>query len=579
MASMFRRQVPGSVPKGALPLQTESNSSMWHWLLGFVKPHRAALSLVLALSLTAAAAGLAQPYLTQRLIDDGIMKGQLSVVYSVVVAIIAMALLSAFLGGVTRYIYVGTSAKVLHSIREALFSHLLKLSPAFYSTTRQGDILQRLDGDIAELQRFAVDAILSVINNSVMLIGSMVMLAWMSTELTLLMLAVLVINGSFLKLIRPALERLTKRTRESAANIASFIVEILSSSKCVQMFNGQDQEKDCLVILHKELRAQTLSLQIYSYLAGSFPSVVFSLSVAAVFWVGGNRVINEHTMTLGILIAFVTYMQKASGPLQSLLGLYVGYQRAKVCLNRVQELAQQEPAVSEPAPHTVYVVRSRGEILFKNVCFNYPKAQESILNNLNFHIPPGSRVAIRGDSGVGKSTLADLLQRHFDPNSGQILIDGLDLRRHDIRGLRRSVVVVSQDVQLFSKNLMENIRYGRPNASDDEVLEAASLAGLDDVIEQFPEGIKTSIGQRGTALSGGQRQRVALARAVLMNPTILVLDESTSGIDRGMEERIHQKIDTLFVGKTRVFISHRPSLREHFDVVIDLNVQKLEGAQ
>ncbi|WP_262137664.1 ABC transporter ATP-binding protein [Pseudomonas sp. Marseille-Q5117] len=564
------------MPKGMLPLRANPSHSMWRWLMGFVRPHWAALSLVLALSLTAAAAGLVQPYLTQRLIDDGILKGQLSVVYVVVAIIVVMALLSALLGGVTRYVYVGTSAKVLHSIREDLFSHLLTLSPVFFATTRQGDILQRLDGDIAEIQRFAVDAILSAINNSVMLIGSLIMLAYMSIELMLLMLVVLVINGTFLKLIRPALERLTRLTRESGADIASFFVEILSTSKCVQMFNGQDREKAQLAVLHKNLRIQTLSLQIYSYLAGSFPSVVFSLAVAAVFWVGSNRVINEDAMTLGVLIAFVTYMQKANGPLQALLGLYVGYQRAKVCLNRVQELTRQETAVPQTKSNSIYSVRGGGEIWFKNVFFSYPTAEKSVFENLSFHIHPGSRVALRGDSGMGKSTIADLLQRHFDPDTGQIIVDGVDLRQHDIKALRRSVVVVSQDIHLFSKSVLENIRYGRPNASDEEVLKAASLAGLDNLIEQLPNGIMTSIGQRGAALSGGQRQRVALARALLMSPSILILDESTSGIDMRLEEQIHQEIDTLFVGKTRIFISHRPSLHKKFDVVIDLNVHELE---
>ena len=574
---MSHHKMPGSMPAGMLPLGAHPNSSMWRWLISFVRPHGLAFAFVLLLSLAAAAAGLAQPYLTQRLIDDGILKGQLSVVYSVVATIAAMALLSALLGGITRYVYVGTSAKVLHSMREALFAHLLTLSPAFFAATRQGDILQRLDGDIAEVQRFVVDALLSAVNNSVMLVGSIVMLTSMNHELTVLMLAVLLFNSIFLKLIRPTLEQLNRRARDGGADIASFFVDILSVPKCVQMFNGQDRESDRLVYLHGALRRQTLSLQIYSYLAGSFPSLMFSLSVAVVFWVGSGRVVNEHSMTLGVLIAFVTYMQKASGPVQALLGLYVGFQRARVCLGRVQELAQQAPEVSAPMPLESCVVRGKGEVRFKDVSFSYPNTQRCVFNQLNFHIPPGSRVAIRGNSGLGKSTLADLLQRHFDPGSGSIVVDGVDLRAHEMSGLRRSIVVVSQDTQLFSKTLMENIRYGRPYATDEEVLHAACLAGLNELIEQLPDGANTFIGQRGAALSGGQRQRVMLARALLMSPSILVLDESTSGIDRLLEKRIHREIDTLFAGRTRIYISHHAEPSEHFDVVIDLNLHEQEG--
>ncbi|NBA94795.1 ABC transporter ATP-binding protein [Pseudomonas sp. R5(2019)] len=549
---------------------------MWRWLIGFIGPHVGALSLVLVLSLAAAAAGLAQPYLTQRLIDDGILKGQLTVVHTVVAVIAVMALLSALLGGITRHVYVSTSAKVLHTVRETLFVHLLTLSPAFFASTRQGDILQRLDGDIAEVQRFVVDAVLSAVNNSVMLIGALLMLASMSHELTLLMLVVLLINGVFLKLIRPALERLNRRARDSGAAIACFFVDILSAPKCVQMFNGQDRERARLEGLHRDLRTQTLHLQLFSYLAGSFPSVMFSLSVAAVFWVGSGRVIHEQTMTLGVLIAFVTYMQKANGPLQSLLGLYVGYQRARVCLGRIQELTRQRPAVSAPTTLESRVVRGHGEVRFDKVSFRYPDNPRCVIDQLSFHIPPASRVAIRGRSGVGKSTLVDLLQRHFDPEAGSIVIDGVDLRLHEMNGLRRSIVVVSQDPQLFSQSLMENIRYGRPHASDEEVLSAASLAGLDEVIRQLPQGAHTSVGQRGAALSGGQRQRVMLARALLMSPSILVLDESTSGVDRQLEAQIHREIDTLFAARTRIYISHRTALDEPFDLVIDLSAPEQE---
>lgn len=577
MASVSRPSVPGNMPAGMLPPAAPAAGLMWHWLIGFVRPHGLAFTFVLVLSLAAAGASLMQPYLTQRLIDDGILKGQLSVVHNVVATIVSMALLSAFLGGVTRYIYVATSAKVLHALREALFAHLLTLSPSFFAATRQGDILQRLDGDIAEVQRFLVDALLSAVNNTVMLVGSMLMLAGMSRELTALMLLVLVLNGLFLRRLRPLLERLNRQARDGGADIAAFFVDILATSKCVQMFNGQDRENDRLAHLHGTLRERTLVLQIFSYLAGSVPSLVFSLGVALVFWVGSARVLDGQDMKLGVLIAFVTYMQKANGPMQSLLGLYVGYQRASVCLGRIQELTQRAPDVTPPLPLNSVKVKGRGAVEFKSVSFSYPNAPRPVFEHLSFCIPGGSRVAIRGASGLGKSTLADLLQRHFDPAEGSILIDGVDLRKQDLNGLRQAVVVVAQNAQLFSASLLENIRYGRPHASDQDVLGAARLAGLDTLIRQLPDGLQTTVGERGAALSGGQRQRVMLARALLMSPAIMVLDESTSGIDRALEAQIHHEIDTLFDGRTRIYISHHAVADERFDVVIDLNSHVMES--
>jgi ATP-binding cassette subfamily B protein len=552
-----------------------ADGDMWRWALSFARPHWRTFVLVLLMSLAVAAGGLAQPYLTKVLIDDGILAGRFDQVIWSVASLVGLALVSSVLGGMTRYVYVSASARVLHAMRESMLAHLLKLSPAFYVRTRQGDIHARLDGDMGELQRFMVDSLLSLVNNSFMLIGSVVILGWMSSELLLLLLIVLALNSLFLKFVRPRLESLNRLVRERGSDLAAFFVETLGLVKCVQMFNGQQRELNTLKGLHTNLRETTLRLQVLGYVAGAVPALVMSVSIAGVFLVGGYR-ITEGSMTLGTLIAFVTYMQRASGPAQSLMGLYVAYQRARVSLGRVRELSTQQPAVQSPDAAQRVRVCGPGELLLENVSFRYPGATKPILSGLDLHIAAGSRVALRGASGTGKSTLVDLLQRHFDPSEGRIHLDGEDLRRYDLEQLRRRVAVVSQDTQLFASSLLDNIRYGRPEASDDEVMAAARAAGVDEFAGSLEAGYQTRLGQRGTLLSGGQRQRVALARALLMRPRILIMDESTSGIDTDQEARIHREVDRLFARQTRIFISHRPQSDEVFDAVIDLAAPQLE---
>lgn len=544
----------------------QTDGDMWRWLMRFAGPYWGRFALVLALSLLVAAGGLAQPYMTKLLIDDGILANRFDLVAWVVAALAGLALISSLLGGLTRYLYIEASALVLHGMREAMFAHLLRLSPDFYARTRQGDIHARLEGDISELQRFIVDSLLSLVNNSFLLIGSVLILFWMSGELVILLLGVLALNAVFLHFIRPRIETLTRTARERGSDIAAFFVEILGLAKCVQSFNGQQREGARLGGLHEELRTATLRLQVVGYIAGAVPGLMLSLSISVVFLVGAYR-IGEGSLTLGTLVAFVTYMQRASGPAQSLMGLYVAYQRARVSLVRVRELSAERPAVQSPEVALCSVEEGSGDLLLEGVSFAYPGTGQTILQTLDCQIPMGSRVAIRGVSGAGKSTLVDLLQRHFDPTQGRILLDGEDLRKHDLESLRRRVVVVSQETQLFSGSLLENIRYGSPQASDEEVRAAAKAAGLD----EFVGNLGVDLGQRGARLSGGQRQRVALARAILLRPSILILDESTTGIEQQLEQQIYRQIDRLFAGRTRIFISHRPLSDERFDVVVALD--------
>jgi len=559
---------------------TAKRNQTLRWFVEFLRPAAPQLLLVMLLSLGAVAAGLAQPYLTKRLIDEGLLAGRHDVVWEVALAMVALALLAFVLGATTRLVYVATSARILHSVREALFAHLLSLSPDFFVTMRQGDIMVRLDSDIAEIQRFAVDLLLSALNNAAMLVGALILLYQLSPPLTQAMILILLLNALLLRLLRPHIEQLSRSLRERGANVAAFLMEILGASKSVQSYNGQQKEHECLVGLHRELRRDTLRLQFVGYTAGSLPSFILSLGTVAVFVFGSQSMQGHAAMTLGMLIAFVSYVQKASGPVQSLMGQYVALQRARVSLDRISELATTRARVLWPLqPVKLPAAVRPGEIALAGVTFRHPGSDRTVLNEADLRLPGGSKVLLRGRSGAGKSTLADLLQRHFDPDCGSIALDGVDLKSLDRGELRRAVVVVAQDSALFSCSIADNIRYGRPAATVAEVREAARRARVEEFVQGLPDGLETTVGQRGTALSGGQRQRIAVARAILLDPRVLILDESTAAMDAGLEADILDAIDRLFPDRTRIVVSHRPHPEENFDIVVDLEAGGLSIAQ
>ncbi len=538
------------------------------WLRGFVVLEKYRLLLVVVLSMVAAAAGLAQPLLTKSLIDDGIMAGDMATVYRIAVLMTLMLVVSSLLGLVTRRLYVIASAQILHGMRETVFAHLLRLPPSFYNRVRQGDLLSRLEGDVGEIQRFALDVLLVAMNSLVTLVGAVVVLGMLSAELTLAMGVLLVINATLLRLMRAPLEMATRRAREGGADIASFLVEVLGAAKCVQAFNAQSREQARLQRLQVLQQGHTLSLQTVGYLATGVPNLLLSLGVIGLF-VWGSRAIIEESMTLGVLVAFATYFQRAAAPLQSLLGIYAALQRVRVSLDRVAEVLRVAPLKAGKAVAGAAGAILRGDLILSGVEFAYP-GSPSLFSPLSYHLPRGSRVAVRGASGAGKSTLVDLLHGHLEASAGSIRLDGVEITSLDRAILRKAIAVVSQETVLFSVSIAENIRYGRPEASDGEVRRAAELAGLGELIKRLPDGLEAAVGQRGVELSGGERQRIALARAILLDPLVLVIDEGTSGLDSELEAQILAETDRLYADRTRILITHRQINEVAFDVVIRL---------
>ncbi len=524
--------------------------------LRFVVPYRARLAMVLLAGIAATGFGLLQPYISKLLIDDALLKHNLRMLLVVSGMMFGVTVVGFVLNILSSYQYVRVSASVLFDMRLALYRHLQSLSPRFWAGTRLGDVVSRINNDIAEVQRVSADSLLSVLSNVVFLIGSAAIMIALSPRLFLVSVAAAPVSIWALQHYQHRLAERVRTVRERSSDIGSFLLETLLGIRLVVSARAEAREVERFRAHNQSFLDALLRMQLMSFLSGAVPGTILTLATAAIFLYGGKLVI-DGALSTGALVAIMSYHLRLLSPVQNLMSLYSNLVTGGVSLARVWALFDTRAEIVDP-PGAKPLGDVRGEVEFDGVSFSY--GGDLVLDDLSFRVAPGTICAIVGPSGAGKSTLADLLVRFYDPAAGTIRIDGRDVRGVPLADLRRDVLLVDQSPYLFHASVRENIAYARPEASDDEIAEAARAASIHQRILDLPEGYATILAERGQTLSAGERQRVALARALLANPRVLILDEPTSALDEANERAIGEMLVRAAEGRTAIVITHRASL-------------------
>jgi ATP-binding cassette subfamily B protein len=547
-------------------------------LLPFLRPYRRQFLFAGIALLVAAGATLAIPAAFKQMIDHGfgaasINRGGAASAASVNTTFLALFGVAAILAVATAARYYTVSwlgERVTADIRSAVYRHVVEQSPEFFETTRTGEVLSRLTTDTTLIQAVVGTSISLALRNTLLFVGGLAMLFVTSAKLTSIILGLLVLVVVPIVLFGRRVRKLSRDSQDRIADASAMAGEILNAMPTVQAFT------------HEKIEAQRFRASVEGAFATAMRrirarAVLTMLAIALVFgaivfvlWLGAHAVL-EGTMTGGDLGQFILYASIVSGAIGALSEVMGEAQRAAGATERLLELLAVQSDIRNPAHPTVLPARTAGgaALQLANVQFSYPSRPETAaLDRVNLDVKPGETVAIVGPSGAGKTTLFQLLLRFYDPQSGSIRLDGVDIRDLDLHVLRDAIGIVPQDTVIFSANALENIRYGRFDATDAEVIAAAKLAAAHEFIERLPEGYQSYLGERGVRLSGGQRQRIAIARALLKNPPLLLLDEATSALDAESERLVQRALEAAMVGRTTLIIAHRLATVQRADRII-----------
>ena len=526
-------------------------------LLPFVTPYRGVLLLALGALLVAAAAMLALPVALRYLIDEGMAAGSPDTINRYFIAFLAAAAVFGVFAALRFYLVTWLGERVVADLRSAVYDRVIRMDPSFYEVTRTGEVLSRLTADTTLVQSIAGVNLSITLRSAISLVGSLVMLAVTSLKLTALIVVGIPVILVPLIVLGRRVRRLSRDSQDRIADTSGLADETLNAIQTVQAFTLEDlNSRRYDEAVEGSFAAAVRRTKVRSTLTALATMLIFG-AITFVLWVGAHSVIRGD-MTGGQLSQFLLYAVYVAVAAASLSEMWGEVQRAAGATERLIELQHAEPRIVAPPSPVALPTPGRGAIRFEHVSFHYPSRPDTrALEGFDLDVRPGETVAFVGPSGAGKSTTFQLLLRFYDPEAGRILIDGVDIARADPAAVRGRIGLVPQDTVLFAASARENIRYGRPGASDAEVEAAARAAAADEFLRRLPQGYDTFLGERGTRLSGGQRQRIAIARAILRDPPILLLDEATSALDAESERLVQAALEQLMQGRTTIVIAHR----------------------
>ena len=541
-------------------------------LLGpYLKPYRGRTILALLSLLVAAGTVLAFGACLRALIDRGFAQGRPDILNYALASLLAVAVVLAIASGARFYLVSWLGERVVSDLRRDLFDHVLRLGPAWFEIKRSGDVMSRISADAQLIEQVIGSSASVALRNTLMCLGGVVMLVVTNPKLALWTLAVVPLTVVPIVVFGRRVRALSREAQARMGEMVSEGAETLDGVRTVQAFAQEDRAAQRFgEATERAFVAATRRVSRRAIMTTVVIFIVFS-AVGFLLWMGGHDVLTGR-ISAGDLSAFVFYavlVATSGGAISETIG---DLQRASGAAERLAELRAEAPSIAEPAKPKVLAKPVQGAVTFEGVSFRYPTRTDALaLDGFDLAIAPGETVAIVGPSGAGKTTAFNLLLRFYDPEKGTVRLDGLDIRDLALRDLRRSLAVVPQDPTLFSASVADNIRYGRPDASDAEVRAAAEAASALGFIEALPHGFATDLGARGVRLSGGQRQRIAIARALLCDPAVLLLDEATSALDAESELAVQQALDRVMRHRTTLVIAHRLATVQKADRIVVLD--------
>lgn len=541
---------------------------MFKAFLSYYKPYKGILLFIIIGSLLRALLELFFPYVVKLMLEQQLPLQNLPLLLKWSAALLAMYLVNFGMHFSIIYWAQSMSYSMERDMRRDLFRHLQKLSFGFYDKNKSGQLLSRLTSDLSEVNGFAGNAPNDIIICGLTMVGTMVILVYMNPMLGSLIAILLLLKAVHTVFVNLRMKKAFFANRIAMGEVSAKAAESINGVRLIKAFAGE--RSDMAQFMEKAdayLATCKKSFKFKSYFIGSM--IFFSNFINVAILVVGGLLINQGLMSFGELVAFFLYVGLFMKPLMQLLGFSEIYQRGMAGFKRFYELLQEKPEIVD-APDAKICPPCKGNITFDNVSFAYADGRP-VIRGLSLDVAAGETVAFVGATGAGKTTIASLLLRFYEPQSGRILLDGCDIRELTQESLRRQIGLVQQDVFLFGDSVRYNIAYAKPDATADEVQAAAKAAAADEFIQKLPAGYDTEVGERGVKLSGGQKQRLAIARVFLKNPPIVVLDEATSALDNITEQQIQRELDELAVGRTTLIIAHRLSTIRHADKIVVLD--------